>query len=108
MTGKFNSVWLKVSRAKQHIGELEAAIIAFHETSPYQVVTVDDPQTGKRVAMIGGEPAPIPHEIPLILGDAVHALRSSLDHFAYNAIPKPTTDTAFPAVRSGVPTAAYW
>src|SRR6266571_3990435 len=108
MTDRFDGVWLKVGRAKQHIDELEAAIVAFHSTGPYKVVTVDDPQTGKRIAKIGKEPAPIPDEVPLLLGDAVHAIRSSLDHFAYNAIPNLTQDTAFPVCRRGVPTATYW
>jgi hypothetical protein len=108
MTANLDGVWLKVSRAKKHIDDLEAAIIAFHETKPYAVVVEDDPQTGKRVAKIGGEPVPIPNEVPLILGDAVHAIRSSLDHFLYAAIPSPIQDTAFPICRKGVPTAAYW
>jgi hypothetical protein len=108
MTDRFGGVWLKVSRARQHIDNLESAIIAFHNTGPYEVVTVDDPQTGKRIARIGSEPAPIPDEVPLILGDAVHVMRSSLDHFLYAAIPNPTQDTAFPVCRRGVPTAAYW
>ena len=103
MTGRFDGVWLKVSRATQHIDSLEAAIVAFHSTGPYIVTAEDDPQTGMRTAKIGSEPAPIPDEVPLILGDAVHAMRSSLDHFAYAAVPAPTKDTAFPVWRKGTP-----
>jgi hypothetical protein len=44
---RFDSVWLKLSRAEQHIEDLEAAIIAFHRTNPYPIITEDDPQTGK-------------------------------------------------------------
>jgi hypothetical protein len=51
--------------------------------------------TGRRTAKIGSEPQPIPPAVPLVLGDAIHALRSSLDYFAYAAIPTPTEQTMF-------------
>jgi len=106
MTG-FESVRLKLDRAKQHIDDLEAAIIAFHRTNPYPIVTEDDPQRGKRVVKVKGKPSPIPSAIPLILGDAVHAIRSSLDHFAYAAVRNPPdiTKVSFPIWRKDyVPT----
>ena len=78
MTSGFDHVWLKLDRAKQHIDDLEATIIAFHRTNPYPLVTEDDPQTGKRMVKIGKGPAPIPDAVPLILGDAVHAIRTRL------------------------------
>ena len=90
---RFESVWLKLDRAKQHIDDLEAAIIAFHRTDPYPIVTEDDPQTGRRVVKVKGKPKPIPSAIPLILGDAVHAIRTSLDHFAYAAVRNPPDPT---------------
>lgn len=104
----FDSVWLKLDRAKQHIDELEAAIIAFHRTNPYPIVTEDDRQRGKRVLKVKGELPPIPSNIPLTLGDAVHAIRTSLDHFAYAANPSPPdiTRVAFPIwSRDDIPTA---
>jgi len=95
-----------MGRAKQHVDDLEAAIIAFHRTNPYHVIIEDDPQTGRRTAKIGREPAPIPDTVPLILGDAVHAIRCSLDYFAYAAVSAPTDQTVFPVLRqSRVPTA---
>jgi hypothetical protein len=97
---RFEHALLKLGRAKQHTDELEATIVAFHQTNPYHVTTEDDPQTGRRTAKIGREPQPIPPAVPLILGDAVHALRSSLDYFAYAAVPTPTEQTMFPVVRS--------
>jgi hypothetical protein len=106
VTSRFDHVWLKLDRAKQHIDDVEAAIIAFHRTNPYVVVAEDDPQTGKRTAKIGRKPAPIPSTVPLILGDAVHAIRASLDYFANAAVPVPTDETGFPVPRqSRVPTA---
>jgi hypothetical protein len=106
MTSRFDHVWLKLDRAKQHIDDLEAEIIAFHRTNPYVVITEDDPQTGRRTAKIGMKPAPIPSAVPLILGDAVHAIRTSLDYFMYAAVPVPLDQTVFPVPRqSRVPTA---
>jgi hypothetical protein len=105
MTSRFDHVWLKLDRAKQHVDDLEAAITAFHRTNPYPLVTEDDPQTGKRMVKIGRGPAPIPDAIPLILGDAVHAIRTGLDYFAHAAVPVPTDQTLFPVPRqSRVPT----
>lgn len=106
MTG-FESAWLKLGRANKHIDDLEAVIAAFDSTNPYHIVVEDNPQTGKRVAKIGREPAPIPDAVPLILGDAVHAIRTSLDYFAYAADPAKIgkTKTAFPIWRNeSVPT----
>ena len=85
----FDSVWLKLDRANQHIDNLEAEIGAYLRSNPYPVVTEDDPHSGKRVAKVGDEVTPVPSSIPLILGDAVHNIRSSLDHFAYAANPNP-------------------
>jgi hypothetical protein len=99
MTSRFGHVWLKLDRAKQHVDDLEAEIVAFHRTNPYPLVTEDDPQTGKRMVKIGSDPAPIPNAVPLILGDAVHTIRSSLDYFAYAAVPTPSPQTMFPIVR---------
>ncbi len=100
MTSRFDHAWLKLDRAKQHIDDLEAEIVAFHRTNPYPLVTEDDPQTGKRMVKIGSDPAPIPDAVPLILGDAVHAIRTSLDYFANAAVPNPGEQTMFPIVRS--------
>lgn len=106
MTSGFDHVWLKLDRAKQHIDDLEGEIIAFHRANPYHVITEDDPQTERRTAKIGKKPAPIPAAVPLILGDAVHAMRCSLDYFMNAAVPAPTDQTVFPVLRqSRVPTA---
>jgi hypothetical protein len=100
MTSTFDNAWHKMGRASQHTDELEASIVAFHQTNLYQVVVEDNSQTGKRAAKLGGALPPIPPAVPLIMGDAIHAMRSSLDHFAYAAVPTPTEQTMFPVVRA--------
>jgi hypothetical protein len=106
MTSRFDHVWLKLDRAKQHVDDLDAAITAFYRSDPYHIITEDDPQTGRRTAKIGPRPDPIPAAVPLILGDAVHAIRVSLDYFMRTAVRVPTDQTVFPVLRqSRVPTA---
>ena len=39
---------------------------------------------------------PLPDSVALLVGDAVHNLRSALDHFAYAAVAQPTRQTCFP------------
>ncbi|PZR65211.1 MAG: hypothetical protein DLM71_00110 [Chloroflexi bacterium] len=69
----------KVVRAKEHLRSLEERVADFVESDPYRVVRDLDPQTGahRRYAVIERQPPP---ELPLIIGDAVHNLRSALDH----------------------------
>lgn len=72
-------VQLKLDRADKHIGDLERATVAFTESHPYRVVPKHDPDTGQYIH----KPEllrPIPQEIALVAGDAIHNLRSALDH----------------------------
>ena len=59
-------------------------------------------------ARIDGVPKPIPDEVPLIVGDAVHNLRTSLDYFACAAVAVVTTDTAFPIQRKSPENLSNW
>ena len=96
-------VWHKVDRSKRHIDDVEAQIIAFHESNPYPVVIEDDPRTaGKRIAKIGSPLIALPTSITLCVGDAVHNLRAALDHFVYAAVPaaRRSHKTDFPVWRS--------
>jgi hypothetical protein len=72
---------------------------AFLETHPYQSVGEDDPQSGDRIVkfrLISESPP----ELAIVLGDAIHNLRSALDHLACQIVlaggGKPNTHTAFP------------
>ncbi len=73
----FSGVWIKVERAKEHVGNLEMLVQGFLQSKPYEVVAHDDPETGKAFKV------KVSHQPPLwwsgIVGDAVHNLRSSLD-----------------------------
>jgi hypothetical protein len=81
-TDKLLSAHLKVERAKKHIADLEDAIRAFLGSHPYEVATRRDRQT-RRLSYDLARIEDVPTNISAIAGDAIHNLRSSLDHLAY-------------------------
>jgi hypothetical protein len=90
----------KINRAKQHIGDLERAIHGELGVHPYAElhVTKLNPDSGK----VGffAQLRDIPPDIPLIIGDAIHNLRSALDHLAWQLVVAagntPNSQTYFP------------
>jgi hypothetical protein len=78
-------LFAKLERAKEHIVNLQETWRRFADGHGYPVEADDDPKTGYRTYKIGAV-APIPENIPVILGDAVHNLRSSLDHLIYRLV----------------------
>jgi hypothetical protein len=109
MTTDLSGVDLKIKRANKHIKDLERHIVTFEETNPYEVITQDDPNDAECYQRIFKVRKPIPSCISLTTGDAIHNLRSALDHLAWAAVNMSgtvTTDTAFPIWRKcGVPAA---
>jgi len=71
----------KLDRASQHIEDLGIAERTWLGTSAYAIVTEADPKTGRTVSKARITEPP-PGLLSLIVGDAVHALRASLDHLA--------------------------
>jgi hypothetical protein len=100
---RFDQLWRKIDRAKAHIDELERALIEYRDSEPLRVVTEEDPEPGFLRARVDGEPRPIPDAVSVILGDAAHNLRSSLDHFVWAAAVNPTNDSGFPIQRQPNP-----
>jgi hypothetical protein len=90
----------KLERAVKHINELKFAWDGFHAEA-YPVLHEDNPKTGDRTYYVGNI-IPIPPEMSLMIGDAVHNLRSALDHIAYRLVCKclrsngPFKDVYFP------------
>ena len=75
---------LKLERAKQHISDLHARLCAFSGTDYYSLRVDTDHQTGKD-SLKFEITKPLPDDIGLIIGDALHNLKSALD-FAVNDI----------------------
>lgn len=99
MSPRLNRILLKLERAKQHILELEDGLNAFRLSRPYQPITNFNPNSGKTVYNIRVVAAP-PESLSLIIGDAIHNLRSALDHLVWQLIESngniPTKRSAFP------------
>jgi hypothetical protein len=69
---------LKIERADHHIRQLEEAFARYIRANLKAMRGERDPKTGQfRYAQIG---LPLPEVTALIIGDAVHNLRVSLDH----------------------------
>jgi hypothetical protein len=81
----FHSSKLKTERARSHINALAAEVSDFSLSSPCHLVIGgnDDPEF--KVFELK-KTSPIPENIYLIAGDAVHNLRSALDHLAYDLV----------------------
>lgn len=94
----FDGSKLKVKRATQHIAELEAVIAALIKPDAYRLWVENEPY-GTNVLKFRML-KPIRCDIPLIIGDAIHNLRSALDLAACEIITmagqQPSKWTSFP------------
>ncbi len=79
---KLFGTYSKIKRANQHIDDLDQAIRTFKSTNPNKIASKRDPDT-RRLIYYVEEMRVIPVEIPLIVGECVHSLRSALDHLAF-------------------------
>jgi hypothetical protein len=89
------SVRLKIDWAKKHIDALDAEIAHWSSgpRNPRRLRRIRDgvPSTEFR-AEIRFDP-PLPETVPLLIGDAIHNLRSALDHLACALAPPTTSQT---------------
>lgn len=76
----FDSAKLKIGRARKHIGELKDTFAEYQRRRPY-TIAVRNLQATRQMGL-GVQTEPLPKEIPVIIGDIVHNLRSALDHAA--------------------------
>ena len=84
-TDRLVGVRAKIERAKKHVGELQIALGAFYQTNPYVVRPEDDANTGDLIYRLCAA-ASIPIEIPIIVGDVLHNLRSAMDHLVWQLV----------------------
>src|SRR6476619_1299435 len=95
------SVDEKIKRSKEHINNLKQRIDRFDKGQPYEMIEQSNPERPENRQGILRILRPIPPGIPLAAGDAVHNLRSALDHLVWAAVgPNATNQTAFPIWRS--------
>lgn len=95
---------LKLERAKYHINELNGQINAYMSDHPFEFMIRDDPKANQRTYFIKTK-KPIPTNFPLLIGDAIHNLRTALDilifNMAGNKSPKPDA-VQFPFCKDAV------
>jgi hypothetical protein len=81
----FESAGLKVKRAEKHIADLKAASDTFIQRHPHTLRIRNDTDTGILTVEVHFREA-IPTDISLISGDAIHNLRTALDHATWELI----------------------
>lgn len=82
-----DGIRLKIERAKKHIGDLESAIKTFIEGKPYTLAAKPHPIAEiKHTTLYVSDIEVVPGNISPIIGDAIHNLRSSLDHLMWQLV----------------------
>jgi hypothetical protein len=89
----------KIKRAKKHISDLDVAIRSFCDKEPYTLGIREHAEIAQ-VALYIESVESVPDCIQLAIGDAVHNLRSALDHLMWQLVEAgggtPNNETQFP------------
>jgi hypothetical protein len=96
-----NGPRLKIQRANKHIADLHEMLLRFANSDFYTVSIEHDPQRGINFVLFEIDPSKFPlDDAALTIGDALHNLRSALDHLYYQVVlacgGTPTKWTRFP------------
>jgi hypothetical protein len=91
----FDGPKLKVQRASRHINEVKSLLEAFLKTE-FCKASVEPEAGGDGYVLKITSMAKTPTEIPLAIGDAVHALRTALDHVISGIVPAEQHWISFP------------
>jgi hypothetical protein len=81
----FESVQLKIERADHHIADLKGQFKAFVARKPHRFAIGQDAESGQPAIQIRFVET-VPKPFSAIIGDAVHNLRSALDHMTWDII----------------------
>ena len=99
----FIGAWQKLEQARHHLDELRRETRVFTDALPYIYRTERDSKTGEFVVRIRvqAQRELIPRRLSLIAGDAIHNIRSGLDHAVWDlAGAKAGPHTQFPVFDS--------
>jgi hypothetical protein len=89
---------LKFQRARKHLADAQSAVANFLDSRPYDIARDEETEPGKLLFWVTLLEEP-PAEISLAAGDAIHNMRSALDHIVYELSSKRKTNpsnTSFP------------
>jgi hypothetical protein len=92
----------KLSAAEEHLYRLEDAVDGFFQENPdvFRIGGQPDPKGSKYLFGVQAALRPLEMEWGIIIGDAIHCVRSCLDQLVYGLAAKPDDRTAFPICRS--------
>lgn len=94
---------LRITRANRHIADLESTCQSFICENPYRLLAKYDQSTGTTFVRAVLDRR-LPMEVSVIIGDALHNLRSSLDHLVTEAViangHEPCRENAFPVSKN--------
>ncbi|MEZ5958527.1 MAG: hypothetical protein R3C27_15095 [Hyphomonadaceae bacterium] len=76
MTHPFRDSYIKLSRAKAHLADLERIQTAWSDSTP------GGQQIGPNESFLSTRSMPVPEEVGAVVGDVVHNLRAALDLMA--------------------------
>lgn len=79
------SIRAEITRAKQHIQDLQLGLRAFYDTKPNAFAIKEDTQAGKRIYYVSKAEA-VPYHVAAIAADVIQNLRSPLDQIAYQLV----------------------
>lgn len=80
-----DSVKQKIVRAAEHLKSLETELQRYLDGKPGEMVAEEETDSG-RVILHFHARTPIPPSVPLIIGDALQNLRSSLDYLVWELV----------------------
>ena len=101
MNERMRGVYLKLKRAADHISDVDDSIRSFCDSRPYEIRSREHPIPAiQHITVYVARVTPIPEELALQIGDAIHNVRSALDHLACQLVlangGKVRTGTSFP------------
>ncbi len=82
MTSALEEAHLRVARARQHLTALDSETADFIRRQPFRYKSEFEPQSG-HVILRARRTFEVPRRLGLLAGDAVHNIRSALDHVVY-------------------------
>ncbi len=97
---RFQGSWLKVERAYKHISDIESLLGVFVGSDFYDLTVEQHTDSGENFLRCGIKTRLEEVKVALIIGDALHNLRSALDLLYYDTVVlcngSPTKWTRFP------------
>src|SRR5579885_274563 len=96
---RLRGVRAKIERAKHHVGDLQVLEAAFRQSNSYRFVAEKDAKSGYTRFRVEIRDH-LPYEFSCVIGDAIHNLRTALDHLVWQLVlankGKPNKRHAFP------------